>query len=290
MNTIMVNKINMWYGRFQALKDVSFYIPEGSVAGLVGPNGAGKTTLIKTIIGILPYSGQIQISKSSDRSSIGYLAEDEGYYTYMTGYEYLQYFGKIYEIKNLNLKINKILEIVGLKGKENTVIKKYSKGMKRRLGIARTLIFNPNIIILDEPMSGLDPKIKLELRNLISGISEKRTFLISSHQLRDIEDICDWIVMIKEGKIVDFGKPEEILNKLNPQRIITIQTDGPAQNIIKRIKGLSGVSAIEYKNNILKITYEGSDDSEIFKFFISSKIKFTVKSDTLESIYREVYK
>ena len=290
MNTIMVNKINMWYGRFQALKDVSFYIPEGSVAGLVGPNGAGKTTLIKTIIGILPYSGQIQISKSSDRSSIGYLAEDEGYYTYMTGYEYLQYFGKIYEIKNLNLKLNKILEIVGLKGKENTVIKKYSKGMKRRLGIARTLIFNPNIIILDEPMSGLDPKIKLELRNLISGISEKRTFLISSHQLRDIEDICDWIVMIKEGKIVDFGKPEEILNKLNPQRIITIQTDGLAQNIIERIKGLSGVSAIEYKNNILKITYEGSDDSEIFKFFISSKIKFTVKSDTLESIYREVYK
>ncbi len=284
MNSIEVRGLNVWYGRFHALKDVEFKIPEGVIAGLVGPNGAGKTTLMKTIMGLIRFDGKIEISSYN----IGYLSEEEGYYEYLTGYEYLNYFAQLYESPVQT--VENVLKMVGLNGRENDLVKKYSKGMKRRLGIARTLLSSGNIIILDEPMSGLDPKIKAELRNIILSISENKTFIISSHQLRDIEEICDWLIMIDNGKILGYGKPEEISQKIRPHRTISLRVDNITQEIIRDMKAITGVKEINYRKGSLTIIYEGSDDSEIFQYLIKNNLKFSLKSDSLESIYREVYK
>jgi len=284
VNSIEVRGLNVWYGRFHALKDVKFEIPEGMITGLVGPNGAGKTTLIKTIMGLLSFEGEMKISSDN----IGYLSEEEGYYEFLTASEYLAYFAQLYGTSTTT--VEKVLKMVGLKGRENDLVKKYSKGMKRRLGIARTLLSSSNIIILDEPMSGLDPKIKAELRNIILSISKEKTFIISSHQLRDIEEICDWLIMIDNGKIVSYGKPEEILQKIRPHRIISLRVENITQEIIEDMKTIAGVKEINYRKGILTVVYDGSDDSKIFQYLIKNNLKFSLKSDSLESIYREVYK
>lgn len=286
MKAIEVKNLNVWYGRFHALKDLNFDIPAGVIAGLVGPNGAGKTTLMKAIMGLLRYHGEIKISSSK----LGYLSEEEGYYAYLTGYEYLHYFGNLYEISDVENEIKEVIKIVGLEGREGDLIKKYSKGMKRRLGIARTLLSSGDIIILDEPMSGLDPKIKSDLRDIIIKVAEQKTFLISSHQLRDIEEICDWLIMIQDGRILSYGRPEDILLEVQPQRTITIHVDKISEHILKGLKSIKGVKEVHYRNKILTLIYGGTDDSEIFQYLLNNNLKFTLKSDSLESIYREVYK
>ena len=285
MNAIEVKSLNVWYGKFKALNEINFYVPKGLIAGLIGPNGAGKTTLIKSIVGILPYEGEIEVIEGDN---IGYLAEDEGYYGYLTGYEYLRYFSELYGFDRD--KIYELLKLVGLDGKENVLISKYSKGMKRRLGIARTLLSRSSVIILDEPLSGLDPNIKSELRKIILEISKERTFLISSHQLRDIEEICDWIIMINEGKLLGFGKPEDLLEEVKPVREIVIQVKDVDESIVEGLKRIEGVKNAILRGNIITIEYGGDDDSEIFKYLLSKGLKFNLKSDTLESIYREVYR
>ncbi len=286
MNAVEANKINVWYGKFHALKNVSFEIPEGSIVGLVGPNGAGKTTLIKTIMGLIKYKGILKKSNNI----IGYLSEEEGYYEFLTGYEYLMYFGKLYGLHNPKQIIKKVLNMVGLYGREKDIIKSYSKGMKRRLGVARTLLSNSNLIIFDEPMSGLDPKMKAELRDIILSISHEKTFIISSHQLRDIEEICNWLIMIDHGKIINYGKPGDILQKIHPHRIITLYIENLKKDNIDDINLIDGVKKTNYRNNVLTIIYDGSDDSKIFNYLIQNNLKFTLKSDSIESIYREVYK
>lgn len=289
MNAIEIRNLNVWYGKFHALKDVSLKVPEGAIAGLLGPNGAGKTTLIKSIMNLLPYKGEINIFRRQ-KIPIGYLSEDEGYYDYLTGYEYLSYFARIFGLKNARDKIINVVKTVGLEGRENDVVKGYSKGMKRRLGIARILLINSPLIILDEPMSGLDPKIKSDFRKILSSISKEKTIIISSHQLRDIEEICDWLIMIDQGKIIDYGKPESILKKIKPQRTITILADNITEKFLKDLKNIEGVINVNFRKNTLEIIYSGIDDSVIFEYLLSNKIKFRLKSDSLESIYREVYK
>ncbi len=289
MNALEIRNLNVWYGKFHALKGVSLIVPEGVIAGLLGPNGAGKTTLIKSIMNLLPYEGEINIFRKQ-RIHIGYLSEDEGYYDHLTGYEYLNYFARIFGLKNARDKIISVVKTVGLEGRENDLVKSYSKGMKRRLGIARTLLINSPLIILDEPMSGLDPKIKSDLRRILSSISKEKTIIISSHQLRDIEDICDWLIMIDQGKIIDYGKPESILKKLKPQRSITLLVNNITEENLKDLKNIEGVININCRKNTLEIVYSGIDDSVIFEYFVSNNIKFRLKSDSLESIYREVYK
>jgi len=208
---LKVNNVTKFYGKQKVLDEVNLSINQGEIIGLVGPNGAGKTTLMKIITGLIPkYEGQVFIDNRNikDRKhlktkEIGCVIEVPGFYPELTGYENLLFFA---EISGLNDKseINEIVKNLGIEDYVNKKVKKYSLGMKQRLGVAQAVLTYPPILILDEPTNGLDPAIVPQLRKFIKQIAkEKNTaVLISSHILSEIELMCDKVVFIQKGEII----------------------------------------------------------------------------------------
>lgn len=291
-----IQDVSKSYGKIEALNSASFVVPEGKVAGLVGPNGAGKTTLIKCINGFLHYEGQIEVmgaSKGLNKKEIGYLPEEDGFYSRLTGEEYLKYFAKFYHLERVKERVVEKLELVGLSERKSDLIKTYSNGMKRRLGVARTLIHEPNLLIYDEPLSGLDPLIKKKILDVIKDIiKENRSFLISSHQLNDIEHICDWVILVKEGEIVDFGPPDQVSTSLKSTKELVFTVDKEDISKAMKIKDeLDIVSSLERKGNDLII--HGLDeeglDKEIMTWMVENNIDFSLKHGSLDSMYRSVF-
>lgn len=204
-----VDRLTKQYGSKIAVDRMSFNIKNG-VTGLLGANGAGKTTLIRMLCGLLsPTSGDITYNGNSVKSEayrdvLGYLPQDFGYYPEFTGREFLMYFCAL---KGLNKKAAKVrcdelLKLVALEDKANVKVKKYSGGMKQRLGIAQALINRPEILILDEPTAGLDPKERVRFRNLIEELGKTSIVLLSTHIVSDIEHIADHIIMMRSGQII----------------------------------------------------------------------------------------
>ncbi len=200
----------------EVLHGVSFSVEKGSVVGLLGPNGAGKTTTIKTILGITRAdSGEVlvfgeKLTKKT-KGRIGYLPENPFFYDYLTGRELLRDFSGFYGGVREE-EINRVLEEVGLASAANRRIRTYSKGMLQRLGLAQAIVHQPELIILDEPMSGLDPLGRREFREIISRLREAgKTILFSSHILQDVEMICDHVLLLYQGRVIKEGVLEEML-------------------------------------------------------------------------------
>jgi ABC-2 type transport system ATP-binding protein len=209
-------------GRIHALQGVDLDVPSEGIYGFIGPNGAGKTTTLKVVTGLLfPTEGEVKIlgqpvNENHVRMNLGFLPEAPYFYDYLTGEELVIFFGSLFGIpkKELKDRTRDLLEIVGLKGKEKLPLRKYSKGMLQRVGLAQALVNDPQILILDEPMSGLDPIGRREIRDLILELKTKgKTIFFSSHILADAEMICDEVAIIVKGKIVQKGKLEELLGK-----------------------------------------------------------------------------
>lgn len=285
------------YGSLKALDNVDLYIPKGKVTGLVGPNGAGKTTLIKCINGFLGYGGKINVMNFSDsklnKNKIGYLGEDEGYYNDLTAWEYLYYFTKLYHIEKKEKTIKNKLYKVGLFDRKDDFIEGYSNGMKKRLGIARTLLHDPNLLIYDEPLSGLDPLIKNELTDLIDTIAkDDRSVLISSHQLKDIEEICNWVILIKKGQIKDFGDPQSISKTRDSLKTLVFDIPHDIYGIIEDIKNIDSVVEYEVKENtlIVKGRKKKNFEKDIFRWLLDNDIDFSLKHGSLDGLYKEVFK
>lgn len=215
-------RTGFWLNQVDVLKGVSFQVPTGAVFGFLGPNGAGKTTLIHLIVGMKrPRDGVVlwrgvPTFQSSVKSTIGYLPERPYFHDFLTGQELLIYFGRLSGMKkNIVLaRADKVLASVGMSHARHLELKKYSKGMLQRIGIAQAILHDPELLVLDEPMSGLDPIGRREIRELIQELSrEGRTVLFSSHVLPDVEAICDRIAIIRAGSIVDSGLVSEFLEK-----------------------------------------------------------------------------
>lgn len=209
--SIIIEKLNKYYGTQKALSNVSFSLKKGEIVGFLGPNGAGKSTLMKIICCYLKKdSGKIQIcnldseeNQTLVKSKIGYLAENNPLYNNMYIKEYLYFVGALYKITSLKSKIQDIVQITGLKTEINKKIKNLSKGYKQRVGIAAALIHNPEVLILDEPTTGLDPNQLVEIRNLIKDIGKEKTVLLSTHIMQEVDKICDRVIIINKGKIID---------------------------------------------------------------------------------------
>ena len=209
--SIAIHNVNKFYGKQQALTDVSFSVKKGQIVGFLGPNGAGKSTLMKIITCYFSQdSGEVKICDLDNKeqtlevkAKIGYLPEHNPLYTDMYIKEYLEFMGRIYHITDTSKKVEKIIAQTGLAPEQHKKIGELSKGYKQRVGLAAALIHNPEILILDEPTTGLDPNQLVEIRNLIKDVGKDKTVLLSTHIMQEVDKMCNRIIIINNGKIVD---------------------------------------------------------------------------------------
>ena len=209
--SIIIEKVNKFYGKQQALADISFSLKKGEIVGFLGPNGAGKSTLMKIITCYLQQdSGKVKVcdldTQEKDllvKAKIGYLPEHNPLYTDMYIKEYLSFVGNIYKIDNLKNRIAEIIQQTGLTTEQSKKIKELSKGFKQRVGLAAALIHNPEVLILDEPTTGLDPNQLVEIRNLIKDVGKDKTVLLSTHIMQEVGKMCNRVIIINKGKIVE---------------------------------------------------------------------------------------
>ena len=209
--SLIINSVTKSYDKQQALTDVSFTLNKGEIVGFLGPNGAGKSTLMKIITCYLQQdSGKIQVCnldiQEQDlqaKAKIGYLPEQNPLYTDMYVKEYLSYVGGIYKVKNLKNRIAEIILQIGLSPEKSKKIGELSKGYRQRVGLAAALLHNPEVLILDEPTTGLDPNQLVEIRNLIKEVGKDKTVLLSTHIMQEVDKMCNRVIIISKGKIVD---------------------------------------------------------------------------------------
>jgi ABC-2 type transport system ATP-binding protein len=209
--SITIEQVSKNYGNQVALSNVSFSLKQGEIVGFLGPNGAGKSTLMKIICCYLSQdSGNIEVcdlnTKTQDllvKSEIGYLPEDNPLYLDMYIKEYLSFVGGLYRVINLKKRIEEIIDQTGLDSEQHKKIGELSKGFKQRVGLAAALIHNPKILILDEPTTGLDPNQLVGIRNLIKEVGKKKTVLLSTHIMQEVDQMCNRVIIIKQGEIVD---------------------------------------------------------------------------------------
>jgi ABC-2 type transport system ATP-binding protein len=221
MSEIIISKISKWYGSEKKGKysvvDLNLSIKKGSVFGFLGPNGAGKTTTIKMIVGLAkPTSGTITIAGGSTddmsiKQKIGFMPESPSFYLYLTGREFLEFVSDIFKIKNNKEKIVELLRSVELLDAADRQIRTYSKGMLQRLGLAQALINDPEILFLDEPLDGLDPLGRAEIKKIILSLkSQNKTIFLNSHILSDVAELCDHVGIIDKGMLLVMDTPQNI--------------------------------------------------------------------------------
>lgn len=219
---VEIKHLEKHFGKFQAVKDVSFDVYRGDVFGFLGPNGAGKSTTIRTMLSLIkPSGGELKLfgkDLAKDRNyilqRIGCIVEKPDFYKYLSAEKNIEIFARLSGMNVTKSKVHEIIEFVGLKGREKDKLSGFSHGMKQRLGIAQTLIHDPELIILDEPTTGLDPQGIIDIRNLILQLKNERnkTVLLSSHILSEIELIANRMVIISKGKTIVQGSVKELLN------------------------------------------------------------------------------
>ncbi len=240
---------------FKAVDDLDLHVSEGDIFGYLGPNGAGKTTTIRMLDGLLtPTNGRILIDgkditehQQEVRKLIGVVPESHGYYYSMTAKEYLEYFSSLFEPdKNQDEYIEYLLKKVGLYEKKDVAVGQFSRGMKQRLGIAKSLINHPKIIFLDEPTLGLDPRGQHEIQQLLLEInkSEKITIFITSHQLKDIEVMCNKVCIVQDGKLVAQGSIRELQDWYLVHPTLFLKT-GDNKRTIQLLKNMEGIRSIQ---------------------------------------------
>jgi ABC-2 type transport system ATP-binding protein len=203
------------FGGRRAVDDLSLVVEEGDIFGFLGPNGTGKTTTIRLLTGLLaPTASRAMVAGvDATRHSrvikriVGVLPESQGYYSWMTGQEYLEYFGSLYRIRRARSRAGELLAAVGLAERAQTPVGSYSRGMRQRLGIARAMVHTPRVLFLDEPSLGLDPRGQREINELITTLNREEgvTIFLSSHLLSEVEDLCSRFAILREGSLVDDG-------------------------------------------------------------------------------------
>ncbi|MDO5716507.1 MAG: ATP-binding cassette domain-containing protein [Tissierellia bacterium] len=284
MRAIEIQGLTKKYRDMYALQDVSLSVEKGEIYGIVGKNGAGKTTMMKCILGLIPdYGGNVKIMESSQlktmRKKVGALLEDPGFFPYMTGYENLKYYATSMGLNHEKQHIEELLAMVQLETAKNKKTGKYSMGMKQRLGLALACMGDPEILVLDEPINGIDPEGIVEIRNLFLDLAKKKgkTILISSHILSELENVCDRFCILNEGKLV-----EEVDAKVNTKKvesIITLITDNNAKALeILREAGLDARG--EEKISI----YGDVSTALVTKTFMDTEIEILEISKTKESL------
>jgi ABC-2 type transport system ATP-binding protein len=240
-------RAGFWLNRVEVLKGISFNVESGSIFGFLGPNGAGKTTLIHLIVGMKhPTVGSIRLDgmdtfERKARMKIGYLPERPYFHDFLTGEELLVYFGRLSGLRKSDVlsRVDKVLGDVGMRHARKLELRKYSKGMLQRIGIAQAILHDPEFLVLDEPMSGLDPIGRKEIRELIIQLSKQgRTIFFSTHVIPDVEAICDHVGIIRKGEIIESGKITDYLKNETPSIEIEFTGVDPTRVLPSHLQAL----------------------------------------------------
>lgn len=266
---------NLWkkFGKFHALNGLDIMIPQGSLYGFVGPNGAGKTTTIKIMTGLLSAdSGQVLINGRDVtggledlKLSIGYVPDFFGVYDNLKVNEYMEFFASCYGLDGLKARNRymTLLEQVGLEDKCNFYVDSLSRGMKQRLCLARALIHDPLLLVLDEPASGLDPRTRFEFKEILKDLKEQgKTIFISSHVLSELSELCTDIGIIDQGKMVLGGSIEEILHRVNATNPLIIAVLGDKERALTILKSQPCVQTIAVKDQDIRVNFIGDEQDE----------------------------
>lgn len=251
-----IQDLYVFYGKQVAVRDLSLVIPRGEVFGFIGPNGAGKTTTIKVLATLLrPSTGEVRIlgedvvtSPQRVRRSIGYVPDSFGVYEDLTVVEYLNFFAAAYRIEREKRPgtVKDVLALTDLTDKAGSQVDALSRGMKQRLGIARILLHDPQLLLLDEPASGLDPRARIELRELLKELQRMgKTILVSSHILHELSQFCTRIGIIEAGSLVAAGSLTDIYRKLDLKRTVHIQISNLTPELLEGMRRLRGVASVE---------------------------------------------
>ncbi len=300
--SISIKNISRRFGEQWAVKDVSFEVKSGEVVGFIGPNGAGKSTTMKIITGFLSAtSGEVLVNQLNNREHpleikriIGYLPEHNPLYQDMYVREYLRYVAGLYHIRGKAAwkLVDKIIEQVGLTSERHKKIEKLSKGYKQRVGLSQALIHDPEVLILDEPTSGLDPNQIVEIRNLISTMGKKKTVILSTHIMQEVEAICDRVIIIDRGEI----KADEAAGNINKHQLagqtiqIELETHLPAEDW-KKLECISEVLELPGNRYLLAAKETGDIRSSVFKFAVEKQLtvlSMNLKEKSLEEVFREI--
>ncbi|AIY74061.1 TPA: ATP-binding cassette domain-containing protein [Bacillus tropicus] len=290
-----IKNVTKSFKRKIAVNNFSMELQAGECVGLIGPNGAGKSTLIKVISDIIhPTAGEVLLNGikiSKMKSEIGYLPQYPNFFHWMTARETLTFMGQLSGLKKEELSklIPKILEKVGLKGEENAKVSTFSGGMKQRLGIAQALLHKPSLIVMDEPVSALDPIGRREVLNLIEEIKKDTTILLSTHILSDAEEICERFVIIKDGTKIEDTTITELLHRNSENKLI-IEITTKDQKWIEVVKKLPYVKGVEVIGLKIKVKLESIEINKnmLLQNALEHKVnivKFEMSNDTLEEIF-----
>ena len=257
--SVSVNKITKIYGKQKVLDNVSFEIKTGEVVGFLGPNGAGKSTMMKILTGFISQSeGEVVVcginvleNSIESQKKIGYLPENNPLYLDMYVREFLSFIADIHKIKNKKNRVEEMINITGLTPEKSKKIRQLSKGYRQRVGLAAALIHDPEVLILDEPTTGLDPNQLKEIRGLIKSIAAKKTIMLSTHIMQEVEAICDRAIIIKKGEIVADNKIETLQNIGN--EIIEVEFQKPIfVSVLESVKGVKTV--VKKSETIFELT------------------------------------
>jgi ABC-2 type transport system ATP-binding protein len=299
-NSVVIEVQNLvkTYGARFAVDNLSFKINKGDVVGLLGPNGAGKSTTMKIITGFMsPTSGVARVcgydvfeNPMEVKKRIGYLPENPPLYLDMTVEQYLRYVTELKQVPSKQIK-NNIESALGktqLKEVRHRIIKNLSKGFKQRVGIAQALVSNPEILILDEPTVGLDPKQVSEIRDLINELKGQHTLILSTHILSEVEATCNKIIIIHQGKLILEDNIENIQNMRKPQTQINLRLRNDVDLSFDRIAGVQIVQRLTAKSYLLSIDNDEATINLVLEELIAQKaglIEMTVKENNLEDIF-----
>ena len=305
---IKVQDLSKNYGDVQAVKSINFEIEDGEIVGFLGENGAGKTTTLKMLTGYLvPTKGNVEINDLNINDSaleiqkqIGYLPELNPLYPEMSVYEYLEFIARVRNItgKSFREALARVVERCGLQGVVHKLVSSCSKGYKQRIGLAGSMIHDPKILILDEPVTGLDPNQIVEIRELIKSLGREKLVLMSSHILQEIQATVDRIMIIHQGEIVANGTNEELMSSFKGNTILNLEVRNANENTLKDLSiAVANINVVEVNekkdHHVIQLEYSQETDprEDLFNYAVNSDwviLKMTPTTTDLEDVFRKL--
>ncbi|MFH1639320.1 MAG: ABC transporter ATP-binding protein [Chloroflexota bacterium] len=301
-SALSLQGISKRLGGREILKDVSFTVNRGDVFGYLGPNGAGKTTTIRILLGLLPpSSGSARImgqdaSLDESRRSVGFVLEADGLYDNMTARDNIAYYARIYGVSRPEEQIEKSLKMVNLSDKAGEKVGTYSKGMRQRLTLARAMVHNPDILILDEPTAGIDPSGQIEIRKIVFDMThrEGKTIFLSSHNLDEVQRICNRIALIDGGRIRLYGELDELQRGMSQGEVIIETKEAVPEMVLAELNKIPEVGIRSCTERTLHISLDKNMDvSDVVRFLIQYDVRIEQvqkRQPSLEEIYTAILK